>query len=71
MTTIDEFKKSLLEAAQNSSDEEHPLEDLARRLINVERKCIYGDEPSHTRLKKFRELIAEEVANLKDDENEA
>lgn len=70
MTTIDDFKKELLEAEKGSINDEHPLERVARRLINIERQCIYGDEPTHTRLKKFRELISQEVSSYKDEKNE-
>lgn len=70
MTSIDEFKKLLKnaeeEARRETSRPKDIYHDSARIIINIERQSYYGDEPSHKRLGRIREEIANAVKLFKE-----
>ena len=59
MTSIEEFKKQLLEAAITASEPLDEYHDAARRIVNIERQAFYGDQNERLRLKRIREEISQ------------
>ncbi|MGJ8674326.1 MAG: hypothetical protein ACSHWP_00125 [Pseudoalteromonas sp.] len=58
MTSIDEFKKMLEEANEAADIPADKYHDIARKIVNIERKAYYGEDSSAKRLSKIRELIS-------------
>lgn len=58
MTSIEEFKKQLLEAASSADEPLDEYHDAARRVVNIERQAFYGDQNERLRLKRIREEIS-------------
>ena len=46
-----------IEFSQDSIDE------AARKVIHIERRCFYGDEPERDRLKKIRDELEKLISN--------
>ena len=57
MTSIDELKQQLLDAAKEADKPQDEYHEMARKLVNIERQSFYGDESERNRLKKIREAI--------------
>ena len=57
MTSIDELKQQLLDAAKEAEHPQDQYHEMARKLVNIERQAFYGDESERNRLKKIREAI--------------
>ena len=68
MTSLDEFKKQLMEANEAADKPQDEYHDMARKLVNIQRKSFYGDESSNKRLSKMRELISKAVKEGRTDE---
>ncbi len=64
MTLLDELKVVNNELNKGESI----LYDVARQIVNIERQSYYGNENSSGRLKKIRQIIADEA--MKDKKNE-
>lgn len=53
-------KEENIEDAEKSRESEFSTElidDAARKIIQIERQCFYGDEPERDRLRKIREEL--------------
>ena len=68
MTSLDNFKKLLLEAEKAVSIPQDEYHAMARKLVNIERQSFYGEESSMKRLNRIREEI--NTAVNKGNENE-
>lgn len=58
MTSFDELKNSLLEAAKSADIPLDEYHDVARRIVNIERQSYYGEDTPNKRLGKIREVLA-------------
>jgi hypothetical protein len=58
MTSLNNFKKTLLEAEKASNEPLDEYHEVARILINIERQSFYGDESSTKRLGRIRAEIS-------------
>ena len=68
MTSLNDFKRELLEAAKAAELPQDEYHDVARKLVNIERKAYYGEDSSVKRLSKIRELISKAVKEGSSDE---
>jgi hypothetical protein len=50
-----------------NNENNQKIEQIAKELVRIERQCFYGDEPERDRLRKMRELIDNNMKDLKDD----
>jgi hypothetical protein len=61
----DEDKASTKQVHESNStvDDTYRLisENLAKEIIRIERRCFYGNEPEHGRLKSIREIINKNI----------
>ncbi len=41
------------------------IDEAAKKIINIERQCFYGEEPERDRLKKIRDELETLISNDK------
>ena len=59
MTSVEDFKKQLMEAEKTADKPKNEYHDAARKIVNIERQSFYGDESRSKRLSKIREIVSE------------
>jgi hypothetical protein len=59
---LDDFKKQLEAADQESEKPLDEYHEAARKIVTIERKYFYGEKGSNKRLQEIRELIVETAA---------
>ncbi|MGB2707370.1 MAG: hypothetical protein WBC41_04400 [Pseudoalteromonas nigrifaciens] len=60
-STLESFKKQLSEAAVAAELPHDAFHDTARKVVNIERQCFYGNESPARRLSRIRETIDQAI----------
>jgi hypothetical protein len=61
MTSLDDLKQQIQAAYDEVDVATDVYDELARKIVNIERQSFYGRESERDRLGKIRECIAEAV----------